>query len=455
MQNAGSPGNSARGAKIAAVEAHSLLERHGVRPGDHILSINGEPVRDALDLAFLEADEEVEIQIRGAVPHDIRTICLEKSFDTPLGIELESFAPRRCANRCVFCFIDQNPPGLRDTLYVKDEDFRLSFAHGHYITGADLRETDLERIETMRLSPLYISVHATDPEIRGRMLGRKPAQARVMPLLQRLEASGIDFHTQLVLVPDWNDGDVLEQTLSDLESLGDALLSVAVVPVGLTAHRGGLEKLRLFTAGEAGRLIEQVEHRQRRFLEERGERVVLAADEWYLLAGIEPPRYSDEERDCQFENGVGMIDELRRAWELSQEAWPASLPAPARFTVLTGQLAARILEPLVAALCKNIRNLEGEVRAVKNTLYGSTVTVSGLLGGADFDRALETLEQKADAPKFVFIPRNALREEGDLFLDGLSLAQLRERHPRLCIEPVDARPDEMLHHIIQRTKEKP
>ncbi|MFW6287076.1 MAG: DUF512 domain-containing protein [Candidatus Sumerlaeota bacterium] len=449
MQKSGSRQNPTTGAIIAAVEPRSILHRRGVRPGDQILSINHQPVCDPLDLAFLEADEEMEIEIQEAASGEIRTISFEKSFDASLGIEIETFSPRRCANRCIFCFIDQNPPGLRDTLYVKDEDYRLSFTHGHYITAADLRDDDLARIADMRLSPLYISVHATDPAIRGRMIGRKPEQAGIMPTLRRLKECGIDFHTQIVLVPEWNDGDVLDQTLEDLETLGEALLSVAVVPVGLTAHRGRLEKLRLFTPEEARRLIRQIEKRQERFLEERDERVVLAADEWYLLAGAEPPAYSEEERECQFENGVGMVDALRSEWSASREVWPDALPAALRFTILTGRLAAKVLEPLIADLCKSVSGLAGKVQGVENALYGKTVTVSGLLGGGDFDRALCQVEAGIESPDLVFLPRNALREEGDVFLDDLSLADLRERHGRLQIEPVDALPGEMLRHIMR------
>ncbi len=437
--------SKAKGLLITAVEPDSPLSDCGVAPGERLLAIDGETVRDALDLAYLEAEEELTIDILTCIG-ELRQIDIEKSYDTPLGIELESKPPLTCANTCVFCFIDQNPPGLRPTLYVKDEDYRLSFTHGHYITGTSLKETDLERIETMRFSPLYISVHATDPKLRGRLLGHS-RNADVMPLLNRLAESGIELHTQIVLVPGWNDGDALDQSLSDLARIGEALLSIAIVPLGLTNHRDSLEELRLFTPDEARGVIEQVEKYQQHFLEERGERIALAADELYLLAGLEPPEYSDDERLYQYENGVGMVDAIRREWAESRPDWPKAVSTPMRCHILTGRLAACVIAPLYAQLCDAVEGLTGRVMEVENQLYGDTVSVAGLLGGADFDRVLRAIPPE-DQPDIALIPRSALREEGDLFLDGMSLDELRGKHEEIRIEPVDEDIDTLLEIIM-------
>jgi putative radical SAM enzyme (TIGR03279 family) len=405
-----------------------------VRVGDRLLSIQGQEVRDELDLAFLSAETQLRVEYLRQGESEPKRFRVRKDWDESLGLEIEPLRARRCRNHCIFCFIDQNPSGLRRALYLKDEDFRLSFSHGHYITGTSLKQTDLDRIIAQRLSPLYISVHATDPDLRGRMLGLRPTDpARaILPMLRHLAQERLAFHTQVVLCPEWNDGAQLDRTLDDLEALGDSVPSVAVVPVGLTDHRAGLESLRTFTPEEARAVIAQLEPRQARHLEERNERWVLLADEMYLLADRPIPPYSEEERECQIENGVGMVANFLDGWEEEIPLLPHRIEQPLRVAVLTAALGRKVLEP-VAERLNAIENLTVQLVTVTNRLFGAGVTVSGLLGGLDFDRALGELRDC----DLALLPANALRPEDDRFLDDLTLEDLRTRHPEIQIEASD------------------
>jgi NifB/MoaA-like Fe-S oxidoreductase len=478
---------------VASVAPASPAARVGVAPRDLLLALDGAPVRDELDLAFYGAADRLVLRYLPHGARRARNVAVEKEPGQDLGIEIVSPPPRCCRNRCIFCFIHQNPKGLRAPLYVKDEDLRLSFAHGHYITATSFDASDEARILEQRLTPLYVSVHATDPDVRARMLGLRGAgasgrggsekgavrqavpykadasargglekaavrqaapcgadaraRADILPLLKRLARKRIAFHTQIVLCPGWNDGAQLDRTLDDLESLGAALLSVAIVPVGLTAHRAGLEPLRPVTPELAREVIAQAAPRQRRLRAVRGERTVLLADEFYLLAGRATPRYTADERTCQIENGVGMIDDFLVGWSAAARRLPPRLARPLRVAVLTGLLGARVLEPIALALASRLPNLRLEVEAIENSLYGPSVTVSGLLPGRDFARALDAAV--ARGAQLVLLPANALRRGDDeRFLDDVTLDDLRRRHPRVRIEIVDGRARDLARSIV-------
>lgn len=418
------PAACPEGVEIVSVETRSPADKAGLAPGDRLIRIGGMPVRDILDLMFLTTEPILELDCRKKDGGSVETIDIVKRSDDSLGIEIEEMRTRRCGNKCIFCFIDQNPAKMRETIYVKDEDFRLSFIHGNYITGCNLTDADLERIVEQRFSPLYFSVHATDHKLRCSMLGRKPEKTRsVMEILQYLKQHHIDFHCQIVLCPHWNDGEALEKSLDALESLMPSLLSVAVVPVGLTAHRDGLAKIEAVNADCARRIIDQITPRQLRLREEYGERIVLLADEFYLLADVNIPEYSEEERQCQIENGVGMVADFWFGWEKAARRLPEKMASPRKWLFLTGKLGAIVLEPLRQRLEK-IENLEIEILALTNSLYGEEVTVSGLLAGRDFQAGI----QKSEAD-FVFIPPNALRPVDARFLDDLSLDDLQMAFP--------------------------
>ncbi|MBD3237418.1 MAG: DUF512 domain-containing protein [Candidatus Eisenbacteria bacterium] len=405
--------------KVAAVAAGSLAERAGVRAGDRIVRIGDRPVRDSLDFAFLSAESELALELRHADGSRER-VFVERPGGAPLGITPEPDPVRRCGNDCVFCFIGQNPKGLRPSLYVRDEDYRLSLLYGNYVTLTPLRGWEVDRILAQRLSPLYVSVHATDARVRRRLL-RCRGSGAILPLLRTLAGGNITLHTQIVLVPGWNDGAVLERTLRDLTSLGPAVRSVAIVPVGLTRHRRGLPTLRRMRAGEARRLIERVADWQAHCLRRYGSRRVFLADEIYLLAGERLPEAPAYEAFAQVENGVGLVRQfdqrlrrLRRLLPGERRRFQRAARGRGRrrrVLAVTGRLFAPLLERRLARALQRTGEAERwrvEVRAVENRLFGPRVTVAGLLSGADILRAVGDPRR----PDRVLLPPDVLSEEG-------------------------------------------
>ena len=420
----------AEGGLIVAVEKGSPAARAGIAAGERLLAVDGRPVRDLLDYLALSARARPEVTVSG--PSGARTVVLAKEEDEPAGI---SFAEavfdgiRRCSNRCVFCFVDQLPKGLRPSLYVKDEDYRLSFLQGNYVTLSGLDEADRARIVGERLSPLYVSVHATDPEVRGRLLGL-PRPVPILPLLEELIRAGIRFQAQAVICPGWNDGAILDRTITDLGGLWPGVSSLAVVPVGLTAHRRGLVPLRPFDRAGSAALLQRIEAWQKRFLGEMGSRFVFAADEFYVLAGRDVPPAAYYEDYPQLENGVGLIrsfvDDFHAAWRY----WRKRM-RPGRLRVVTGTAAAGMWRYLASLLAG--AGVELEVRPVANRFLGASVTVAGLLAARDILAALAGAERIP-----TFVPRVTVQRGGDLFLDGMTVAEFEESTGAEVIE-TDAR----------------
>src|SRR5713101_7415489 len=295
------------GVVVAAVSARTPAARAGLLPGDRILAINGAGLRDVIDFHFHAGEERLDLVVeRGGQPR--KAALLRRGAG--VGLELEAPRPSEistCANKCVFCFIHQLPRGMRKSLYVKDDDFRLSFLHGNYITLTDLEEPELDRIETQRLSPLYVSVHATDPELRHRLLGRPRITRELMPIMERLCRAGIVMHAQIVLCPEWNDGAQLDRSVHDLARLHPGVRTTAVVPVGLTRHRERLPALRTVTDDEARTLVQGIEGWQRDFLRSLRTRFVFAADELYLQAGAGLPAARHYEGFPIAEDGIGLV----------------------------------------------------------------------------------------------------------------------------------------------------
>jgi putative radical SAM enzyme (TIGR03279 family) len=409
-----------KGIRITQLDPAGALARAGLKSGCFIRRINGREVEDELDFIFHAAEAELELEWTDRAGKRRRSV-IERTYGEELGVEFAPFRPRACRNKCPFCFIFQLPPGLRRTLYFKDEDYRLSFLYGHYITGTSLSEADLERIVEYGLSPLYLSIHATDEALRARMLGRRKLPP-LQPLLDYLRDNGIEIHAQIVLCPDWNDGPHLEQTLDDLRAYWPALRSVAVVPVGLTAHREGLPELKPVTAEYARRLIQERRSRQRELKRKLGEQLVFLADEFYLLSGTKLPSYRGRRELPQVENGVGMVWRFMRHWRRVEKNLPDELPRERRVGVVTGQLGGLVLKDVVERL-NRIRRLKVELLVVENQLLGNSITVSGLLGGADVARAI----QRGPRCDFYLLPANALRPEDQLFLDDVSLDMLQKR----------------------------
>jgi len=396
--------------RVARVRSDSIAEEIGILPGTELLTVNGRVLDDFLDWEFLTAEEAIDVEARlpggEAVIYEI-----EREDGEPLGVELEPPTVRRCANRCEFCFVEGLPKGLRRPLYIRDDDYRLSFAYGNFATLSNLKEKDFLRIEEYRLSPLYVSVHATNHEARRTLLNN-PRVPDVMEQLRRLAAAGIQMHCQMVIVPSLNDGDVLEESLRDLYSLGASAITAAVVPVGLTQF-SHLYTGKRMDQPTALALLEHVERWGNKALSERGERWVFGSDELYLLAGRELPAPEHYGDFPQIENGIGAVTALRmRVAEGLSE-----LPRldGKRIGVVTGTAMASIMPPLLQQIEK-ATGARFELIVAENSLFGVTTSVAGLLAGADIRRVLQP---RTDLD-FALIPAESINESS-LFLDDDSL----------------------------------
>ena len=404
--------------RVARVLPDSIAQELEIVPGTEIVSVNGRAIDDFLDWEFLTADDELEIAVRHPGGEEV-IYEIERPEGEALGVELEPPTVRRCANRCEFCFIEGLPKGLRKPLYIRDDDYRLSFAYGNFATLSNLKERDFSRIVEYRLSPLYVSVHATPWEARKKLLNN-PRVPNILEQLKRLVDGGIQFHGQMVIVPGLNDGDILEASLSDLWSFGDACLSVALIPVGLTqfSHLYSGESM---SRENALRLLETAERWSARALAERGETWVFGSDELYLLAGRELPGAEHYGDFAQIENGVGSITSLR----MRVQDGIAALPRldGRRIGVVTG-VAMRDLMPELLAQLTHATGASFELIPAVNSLFGPTTTTAGLLVGADITSALQGRHDL----DLALIPAESINEDG-IFLDDASFLSVREALP--------------------------
>ncbi len=410
---------------IKKVEKKSAAEIMGIRPEDQLTEINGHSIRDIIDYQFYSADQILDCTfLRNNKAKKIRINLEEK--ENP-GLEFEPMRFKKCGNHCIFCFIDQNPKDLRKSLYFKDEDYRLSFLYGNYVTLTNVTKSDMERIVEQRLSPLYVSIHATDPEIRKILLGLK-REDRLLEKIQFLTDHGIELHGQIVLCPGINDGEVLCQTLQTLSSFFPGLRSVAVVPVGLTRHREGLTKLNRYDKISAAGVIKIVQKLQKEYEKKFGQPFAYLSDEFYLLAG-EPLPPSSHYRDFwQIENGVGLTRFFLNSFEEATRTFPYRLKKEQHFVLVTGTLAEPILRKNILSVLNKIKNLSVEVLPVSNRFFGDSVTVSGLLTGEDIITAL----QKENEDTIILLPSNCLNTD-NLFLDDVSLKELKRELDRRII----------------------
>jgi putative radical SAM enzyme (TIGR03279 family) len=405
--------------RITEVAKNSTGQELGLRPGDEIVTINGRPVKDVIDYQFLVTDDEIELEVR----RDGKVIIfeVEKEPDDNLGLTFEPLKIRFCGNDCVFCFVDQNPKGMRETMYFRDEDFRLSFLFGHFVTLTNLSRRDIERIITQRLSPLFVSVHATDVEVRKFLFGIRHDD-RLFEKLDVLTSNGIEIHTQIVLCPGVNDGDVLRRTLADLARYRPQVRSVAIVPVGLTRHRQGLTPLQPVSPTYARQFVSEVDEYDAPYRLESGEHFVYAADEWYLMAGVELPPAERYDDFCQMENGVGMVRYLLDDFRAQRRRFPKRLPRPKRATLVSGALAGPVLREYILPALNRVANFEASLRVIRNDFYGPTIRVTGLLTAQDIFNQL----RGQDLGETLYLPPNCLNEDG-LFLDDWSLEDLGQR----------------------------
>lgn len=414
---------------ILDIEPDSIAAELGLQSGDRLLTLNGEPVRDLLDYQLLSVGEELMLEIERA-DGELWELEIDKDADEPLGLVLPHPEPDQCGNNCLFCFVHQLPPGMRRTLYVKDEDYRFSYLYGAYVTLSNIDEPALQRILRQRLSPLYVSVHATDSQLREHLLGRTgPA---ILDQMRRLVAGGIVLHAQVVVCPGINDGEELERTFRDLVALAPGVASLAIVPVGLTGYRQRLPQLRPVTSAEAQVLVTWVQGRQAECLERFGHRFVYAADELYLAAGIDFPPLADYESLPQLENGVGLVAQFRaQASEVLAQATPLDLPL---ISVVTGESSAGELRGFCTTLAARA-GVPLEAVAVPNRFFGGAVTVTGLLTGRDIVTALSDRELGAA----VLLPDVLLREGTEMLLDDMTVEEL-ERQLGVRVEIVPAEP---------------
>ena len=405
--------------RVARVMPGSIAEELGVVPGTELLTVNGRELGDFLDWEFLTAEDQLEIEARFP-DGELVVFDVERPEGEAMGLELEPPTVRRCANRCEFCFIEGLPKGsLRKNLYIRDDDYRLSFTYGNFATLSNVKEKDIQRIIEYRLSPLYVSVHATPWEARKTLLNN-PRVPNIVEQLTRLAAGGIQFHCQMVIVPGLNDGHVLEQSLTDLWNLGDAVISVAVVPVGLTQF-SHLYTGESMSADRARALLEVVERWGTRAAAERGDPWLYGSDELYLLAGIELPSADHYGDYAQIENGVGSVTSLRERVKHGA----ASLPRleGRRIGVVTGTSMAPLMPELLAQL-ETSTGAEFVLIPTTNSLFGPTTTTAGLLVGADIRRALDG---RTDLD-LALIPAETIND-GGLFLDDERFIAVRESLP--------------------------
>ena len=411
--------------KITGVEKKSLAERHGILPQDTLVSINGNNIRDVLDYRFYLAEREVTLTLlRGESEY---TVTLKKGEYDDIGLDFETplmDKKQSCKNGCIFCFIDQNPEGLRESLYFKDDDSRLSFLHGNYVTLTNMTDEDVSRIIKMRFSPINVSIHTTNPELRVKMMKNKRA-GEVLKYLDRFKSAGISLCGQIVLCNGINDGDELERTLFDLSEYYPELGSVSVVPAGLTKFRDKLYPLADFTAEEARAVIATVDKYAEKCKSKHGSRVFFAADEFYLKAGLPIPDADYYEDYPQIENGVGMLrsftDELDDA--LCDDDACGNDGKMVSVSVVTGAASYDMICESSRKIIAKYRNLQINVYKIVNNFFGESITVSGLLTGKDI------YEQLLDKPlgRALLIPENALRFGEEMFLCGMTVGELSDK----------------------------
>ena len=404
--------------KVFEVDKHSPLKRK-VKPGMELVSINGNEIHDFLDYNFYAAEDSLELVFRKK--NRLKTVKLKKNVYDDIGLNFENYLmdkERSCANKCIFCFIDQLPPGMRDTLYFKDDDARLSFLFGNYLTLTNISQREIDRIIKMHISPINVSVHTMNPELRIQMMGNRRA-GKVLSYLDDLKRGGIKMNAQLVLCPGINDGEELRFSLDALEKYFPELQSVALVPVGLTDYREGLYPIEPYSAETAAQVIAIAEEYGARFLKQFGTRLVFAADEFYLKAGKDIPDSDFYEEFPQLENGVGM-------WAMMREEFIAALEQisptdkQVNVTLAAGEASAPLFQYLVDLLHKKCYNISVSVVAVKNRFFGSKINVSGLLTGSDL---LKEFEGKV-LGNMLLIPKAMLKNDEEIFLDDVSLQEL-------------------------------
>lgn len=423
---------------ISGVRRHSLAEEAGIKAGEKLCEIDGVQVKDIIELSFYTTDDMVDLLIE-AEDGTRRHVVIEKYPDEDLGLEFESAVfdkVRTCYNNCIFCFVDQMIPGMRPGLYVRDDDYRLSFLYGNFITLTNMKDEDFERIISTHMTPLYVSVHATDPVVRCQMMNNRFA-GELMTKLERLLEAGIQVHTQIVCCPGYNDGEVLAKTFADLYERHPGVLTMAVVPVGLTKNRADLPQLRAFTKEEAIKIVDQVTAWQKRCRQEVGKSFIYLGDEFYLLADKELPPGEWYDGFPQLENGIGLTRSFLDEWaEVTSKLHNPKGAADAVIPI--GEGAYKVLKPLMDEFNRAL-GTQHEFLPVPNLFFGGKVNVTGLLTGGDILKA-------AVNGKRVILPAVVLNKD-QLFLDDMSFEEFKKACPVKVEVAENAK--ELLHYLVE------
>lgn len=412
--------------RVARVTKNSIAGKAGLLPGDVIVSINGNDINDVLDYRFYITEKKLCITVKRG--EESLEFSLKKPQYDDIGLDFETYLmdeKHSCKNKCVFCFIDQNPKGMRESVYFKDDDSRMSFFYGNYVTLTNMTRAEVDRLVKMRISPINISVHTTNPDLRCKMMNNRFA-GTCLEYMKVFRDGDIQMNCQIVLCKNLNDGKELEKTLEDLSKFYPNVESIAVVPAGLTKHREGLFKLCGFTKQDARDTIELVDRKRQEFREKFGEPIVQCSDEWYLKAGLDFPTEDYYDGYPQLDNGVGLVrnqetETKYRIDELHEDGF--RLSKPRKIFSVTGTSAYGFIDSMAKLLEKEFEGLEYKVYCAKNNFFGETVTVAGLLTGRDL---YETLKDK-ELGEELLIPDVMLRFEGDMFLDNMTLSELSEK----------------------------
>lgn len=409
--------------KITEIEKNSIAEELGINCGDFVVKINRRVPKDKLDMIYFDSLEKLSLTIMSE-DGVLTTYKIQKDFDEKLGITLlgfEDMSPKWCANKCMFCFVDQLPKGMRKTLYVKDDDWRFSFVTGSYVTLTNLSKEDIKRICSQKFSPLYVSVHATDQKTRLMLLGRKDAP-NIVKLLKKFGKHGVICHTQAVVCPGINDGEILDKTIKDLSNLYPMVKSLAVVPVGLTGHRDCLNKIKPYDKESANKTIDICEKWQKLCKQRFGDVFVYPSDELYLKAEREFMPVEDYGEFDQIENGIGLIPKFENEFMDAMNSIEDN-DLVGEYTILTGVSATEFMTKLSSLFMKKFTKVKIEIKTIKNNFFGQSVTVAGLIVGRDI------VEQtnKEELLKNVIIPRVMMKETENVFLDGMTLDELKNK----------------------------
>lgn len=418
---------------IEKIIPDSIAEDIGLSPGDEILGINDILPKDIIDYMYLTSEEFLALDIKKPSGEFI-SFEIEKEYDEDLGIEFTNpliDEARRCSNNCIFCFIDQLPPNMRETLYFKDDDSRLSFLQGNFITLTNMSEEEIDRIIEYRISPINVSVHTTNPDLRKKML-RNQRAGGVLDILKRFDQAHLEINCQIVAVPGINDGNELERTINDLYELKNSVHSVAIVPVGITKFRKNLPELIPYDREKSREIIDRINRMQEKFLKDKGSRFVFLSDEFYVLAGRDIPGDEEYEDYPQIENGVGLIRNFGEELNLALEEVEINYKS-GELTLVTGVLAEAFMTKVRDKVLKKLPNMKIDVRAVVNDFFGATITVAGLVTGGDIIKQLSDVKSEN-----MMIPSCMLRQDTDYFLDDVKISDIeKELGKKLYVTEVD------------------